>query len=387
MHYIPDAREAILDRMGGPAPGSHSQQSIPQKVDKECPLTDIDARHATYSALLDKLTLSPDHRENLLGRGLTDADIQRLGYKTTPVVGMGQIAKQLRSDGLYLAGVPGFYRDSSDAWTFIHEKRGILIPVRDSCGRIQGLQIRRDNVAKRKFRWVSSTEKKDGCKAEGWTHPLSGMVFCADCKASMLRKTVHRGKRTFSYYVCSANKKGNGCSSHSFEQGKLEQTVLRAITKHIEVILDTDALLKSMGQVSIENARIKRLDLAIVQKNSELDRCKDFRMKLYEALNDNLIDRDEYEKMRSKYTNMISEAEAAVRKLEEDREKTLSSAAPRDWMASIAKFKGITELTREVVVTLIDRIYIFEDKHIRIDFNFRNELAYYQEILQQQEVS
>ena len=56
-------------------------------------------------------------------------------------------------------------------------------------------------------------------------------------------------------------------------------------------------------------------------------------------------------------------------------------------MASIAKFKGITELTREVVVTLIDRIYIFEDKHIRIDFNFRNELAYYQEILQQQEVS
>ena len=44
---------------------------------------------------------------------------------------MTQIAKQLQSDGLYLAGVPGFYRDDSGAWTFIHEKRGILIPVRD----------------------------------------------------------------------------------------------------------------------------------------------------------------------------------------------------------------------------------------------------------------
>ena len=112
---------------------------------------------------------------NLLGRGLTDADIGRLGYKTTPVVGMTQIAKQLQSDGLYLAGVPGFYRDDSGAWTFTHERRGILIPVRDRYGRIQGLQIRRDNVEKRKFRWVSSTEKKDGCKAEGWTH-LSGPV-------------------------------------------------------------------------------------------------------------------------------------------------------------------------------------------------------------------
>ena len=67
--------------------------------------------------------------------------------------------EEKQSDGLYLAGVPGFYRDDSGAWTFIHEKRGILIPVRDRYGRIQGLQLRRDNVEKRKFRWVSSTEK------------------------------------------------------------------------------------------------------------------------------------------------------------------------------------------------------------------------------------
>lgn len=170
-----EVRKAILARMGVPENASRPRQKILPKADTECPLTDIDARHATYSALLSKLTLASDHRDNLLGRGLTDADIERLGYKTTPVVGMTQIAKQLQSDGLYLAGVPGFYRDDNGAWTFIHEKRGILIPVRDRYGRIQGLQIRRDNVEKRKFRWVSSTEKKDGCKAEGWTH-LSGPV-------------------------------------------------------------------------------------------------------------------------------------------------------------------------------------------------------------------
>lgn len=144
-------------------------------IKKECPITDIEARHATYSALLSKLSLAPDHKENLLNRGLSSDDIKRLEYRTTPVAGMLQIAKQLQTDGLYLAGVPGFYRDDSGSWTFIHEKRGILIPVRDMFGRIQGLQIRRDNVQKRKFRWVSSTEMNDGCKAEGWTH-LAGPV-------------------------------------------------------------------------------------------------------------------------------------------------------------------------------------------------------------------
>ena len=88
---------------------------------------------------------------------------------------LAQMGVPENASRLYLAGVPGFYRDDSGAWPFIHEKRGILIPVRDRYGRIQGLQIRRDNVEKRKFRWVSSTEKKDGCKAEGWTH-LSGPV-------------------------------------------------------------------------------------------------------------------------------------------------------------------------------------------------------------------
>ena len=110
-------------------------------------------------------------------------------------------------------------------------------------------------------------------------------------------------------------------------------------------------------------------------------------MKLYEALNDDLIDRDEYEKMRNKYTGMIEETENIIRQLSADREKSLTNTTPRDWMASIAKFKGITELSREVVITLVDKVYVYEDKHIRIDFNFRNELAYYKEILQPKEVS
>ena len=88
-------------------------------------------------------------------RGLSDEEIDRLGYRTTPVVGMQTIARQLQSSGYYLSGVPGFYRKDGN-WSFACESRGILIPVRDSKGRIQGMQIRRDNATRRKFRWVSS---------------------------------------------------------------------------------------------------------------------------------------------------------------------------------------------------------------------------------------
>ena len=171
-----EAKDSIIEKLGAnSAVQTVSVKRSATPTVAEYPMTDVDTRDATYSALLEKLSLAPDHRENLLQRGLTDDEIDELGYKTTPVLGYASIAAQLQAEGLYLSGVPGFYRNNDGTWTFIHERRGILIPVRDVDGKIQGLQIRRDNVAKRKFRWVSSAEKKDGCKAEGWTH-LAGAV-------------------------------------------------------------------------------------------------------------------------------------------------------------------------------------------------------------------
>ena len=165
--------QSIRDRMGIEDAVSKPQRRpllYTHQTVKEYPITDIDTRHKTYSALLGCLSLSKDHKENLSRRGLTETEISKLGYKTTPVMGMNAIARQLLSDGLYLAGVPGFYRNEKDEWTFVNDNRGILIPVRDEEGRIQGLQIRLDNAEKRKFRWMSSTDRKDGCRAEGWTH-------------------------------------------------------------------------------------------------------------------------------------------------------------------------------------------------------------------------
>ncbi len=134
------------------------------------PITDIVTRNATYQALLDMLSLASDHRDNLVGRGLSFETIVKNGYKSTPVAGIKMLARKLMEEGHYLAGVPGFYRDKDSNWTFAYNRRGILIPVRDHCGRIQGLQIRRDKAEKRKFRWLSSADFPDGCCAEGWIH-------------------------------------------------------------------------------------------------------------------------------------------------------------------------------------------------------------------------
>ena len=160
-----EALEELLAR--NKIPGRSPKPTLPEV--EESPLTGIEERHATYTALLQSLTLASDHRENLLSRGLSPEEIHRLGYKTTPVLGFSSLAKRLREKGLYLAGVPGFYKNQGQ-WTLKIPGRGILIPVRDVQGQIQGLQVRLDNVERRKFRWVSSAGLEEGCGAKTWVH-------------------------------------------------------------------------------------------------------------------------------------------------------------------------------------------------------------------------
>ena len=136
---------------------------------REYPLADIETRDATYQALLSKLSLASDHRNNLLSRGLSPDAIASGLYRTTPILGEAALTKQLHEAGCYLSGVPGFFRHDNH-WTLAKSWRGIIIPVRDLNGHIQGLQIRRDNVKEKKFRWLSSAERQDGCPAETWVH-------------------------------------------------------------------------------------------------------------------------------------------------------------------------------------------------------------------------
>ena len=98
-------------------------------------------RHQTYTYLFSLLTLNPQHKESLLRRGLTQEQIRRYGYKSTPVLGFTRLAAAVMEHGCTVAGVPGFYVNTDGEWTVNFQAKcaGFLIPVRDMEGRILSL--------------------------------------------------------------------------------------------------------------------------------------------------------------------------------------------------------------------------------------------------------
>jgi hypothetical protein len=101
-------------------------------------------RDAGYRRLLANLPLSPDHRDNLLKRGLSDADIDAGGYRTLPAAGRGPAVKQVAAElGQDFATVPGFV--IGERGPRIAAPAGLLVPVRDLAGQIVALKLRADN--------------------------------------------------------------------------------------------------------------------------------------------------------------------------------------------------------------------------------------------------
>lgn len=136
-----------------------------------------------YRAFLNMLSLNNAHREKLHERGLSDEDIERISFRTTPLFRRPQLAQALVDLGLSLEGIPGFFKltevdettgEVKEIWSVYCPDSGYFIPIRDRDGYIVSMQIRlnKPTTDKDKYRFFSSNKDslESGTKANSVVH-------------------------------------------------------------------------------------------------------------------------------------------------------------------------------------------------------------------------
>lgn len=145
-----------------------------EAIKKQYDILPIETRDKVYRALLNKLFLSEIHKKNLFERGFNNANIKESFYKTLPSdKGLKiRICKELIQEGLNVAGIPGFFTDWYNNWTFWTPKEGgFLVPYQDPIGRIEGFQVRKDGKdTPKKYPWWSSSYMQNGAACTGFVH-------------------------------------------------------------------------------------------------------------------------------------------------------------------------------------------------------------------------
>lgn len=134
------------------------------------PKADAHVLHAAYTALLEGLTLSAQHADELTKRRrLSEETVTRELFSTTPLPSEAErIVKDL-AGRVSLEGVPGFYKRDG-RWSMVDVPPGFFVPVRDSQARIVGMQIRLDDTREGKYKWFSSAGLDGGVSSGSRLH-------------------------------------------------------------------------------------------------------------------------------------------------------------------------------------------------------------------------
>lgn len=208
-------------------------------------LAPIEQISRTYHKLLTMLTLSEKHRQDLLGRGLTEAQIEEQKYRSTPVFGITRLAKRLIDGGYAVRGVPGFYQKEDGSWSirFTTGSSGVLIPYVSVEGHLLGMQIRLDRPRDgQKYIWLSSVNQQMGVSSGSPVH------FIGDPDASVVHVTEGGLKGTIAHYLtgetylCTA-----GVSQYRNLTSELSKLKARNL-KLVKETYDMDKLMSVMVQ-------------------------------------------------------------------------------------------------------------------------------------------
>ena len=200
---------------------------------------------------------------------------------------------------------------------------------------------------------------------------FSGLLFCKDCNAQMTKKVDKRGKTPTVYYICSSYNKGHNCSRHSIKQEELQRTVLEMIRHYIQYLGEYESVSEKIKEMEVSYELFQRIDKRQEYTKKSKAKFELLKSSLYQDLKEGIIAEEEFYDMREFYTNRIVESELILEKQSKEIARLYKkSLGNQNFLSDIKKYQNIGTLERGLLVRLVDKIYVLEDKKIEIQFNY-----------------
>lgn len=207
---------------------------------------------------------------------------------------------------------------------------------------------------------------------------FAGFLKCADCGRAMSKKSRKDSKGNLHYsFNCGSYTRGGTkvCSSHYVKEEILKEIVLSDLNQIISAMEN----LREMVEIAKEDSNKTMVagelyEMQIVRTEETLERVIQLKKKLFEEYALGMISREEYVDYREQY---IKEEKTLQNKLIEFKNKQgendKGDVFEIPWVKRFLEQKQIPELSRDIVVEMVDAIYIYADKRIKIVYNFSDE--------------
>lgn len=232
-------------------------------------------------------------------------------------------------------------------------------------------------VSRTVFDTVQTLMKRDTIRGgDGMgSYLYAGMLFCGDCGHSMVRRNDPRNKDREAVYICSSYNVRRACSRHAVSERKLNEAVLAFLQDYIGQLCDTKRLAEELGSMEIGYDEAKKHDREIQSLQEELQKYSSLKASLYQDMRDGLISESQFARYRDDYSKLEAEIQSSIA----EQEKIIREIYERGLVADL-KLSHLREqlniggMDRALLVTLIDRIMVYEGGRIEIKAKFADRM-------------
>ena len=148
-------------------------------------------------------------------------------------------------------------------------------------------------VSNDEFLSVGTMLRRDRRAASGPDGNIfSGFLYCADCGHPMVSKVVPAKGRRYRYYVCSANKRREGCSPYSISKTEIETAITNAVKLQVSSVLDISNALEYIDSLPASRRAVFSLDSQIERLEGEIEKCRRMKLRIYEDFTDGIINKE-----------------------------------------------------------------------------------------------
>ena len=232
-------------------------------------------------------------------------------------------------------------------------------------------------ISQLQFDTVQKLISRDTRTVPGNSEPylFSGFVECADCHCPLIRRNAKYNGKTYIYYMCSTNKIGYGGTSHRIKENAVYSAVLSAINVYCETVSGISERINDISVDEMKTAGALKIDNAVKEKKEEISDLERTLGVVENRCKAKLEASDSFDEICDDIKAEIKRLQCEISELISD--KTELENEIRDsllWVKKLSQNGKITDLNRRTITSLVDKIYVYEDKRIEIRFNFGDKL-------------
>ena len=202
---------------------------------------------------------------------------------------------------------------------------------------------------------------------------FAGFIFCGDCGVPMIRRVNRYKGKEKAFYICQTKNKGGDCTRHSIPEEVLKKIVLKEIQMYTALFVDYEMIMEELQQMEVSYDQVISYDTQIAKLQEEYNKCYSIKVSLADDLKSGMITKEEFDEFRESYGKKCEELDQMIehqKKLVKQMFEGGVSAKVQleDWKKSLE----IKELDRTLLALTVDKIYIYENKQIKIRIRYQD---------------